>query len=74
MRSTSPGDARPERPGEFTMHLLVMTVFAALVSVVFAAITNEANSTKTRAVYGLKTFGYFVGVGLLLSWVIYFIP
>lgn len=56
------------------MHLLVMIVFAALVSVVFAAITNEANSTKTRAVYGLKTFGYFVGVGLILSWVIYFVP
>jgi hypothetical protein len=51
-----------------------MTTFAAFVSVVFAAITGEAKTSRGRFLYGLKTFGYFVVIGLVLSWVIYFIP
>ncbi len=56
------------------MHFLVMTTFAALTSTVLAAITNEAETTRERCLYGLKTFGAFVGVGLVISWLFYFIP
>jgi len=45
-----------------------MITFAALTSTVLAAITNEAETTRERCLYGLKTFGAFVGVGLAISW------
>lgn len=59
-----------DRRGTETMHFLVMTAFAALTSTVLAAITNEAETTRERCLYGLKTFGAFVGVGLVISWLL----
>lgn len=56
------------------MHLLVMMTFAALTSTVLAAITHEAETPRERLFYGIKTFGAFVGVALVISWAIYFIP
>jgi hypothetical protein len=55
------------------MHLLMMMTFAFLVSIVFAGINYETNTGKERFSYGLKVFGSFMGVGLVLAWIIYFL-
>ena len=53
-------------------HFLLMIVFAALVAVVFGAIGRE---TRRGAVfYGLKIFAEFVGIGLALAWILYWLP
>jgi hypothetical protein len=31
-------------------------------------------STRDRFIHGLKVFGSFLGIGLLLSWILYPIP
>lgn len=53
-------------------HLLVMMLFAALVAVVFGVVAR--NSQRERLLYGLKVFAEFVGIGLLLAWLLYFFP
>jgi len=49
-----------------------MTLFAALASVIFAAMTKD--TTRERWLYGVKVFAEFMAIGLGLSWVLYFIP
>jgi hypothetical protein len=49
-----------------------MTVFAVLVSVVFGAVAKD--TPRERWLYGLKVFAEFMVIGLLLGWVLYFIP
>jgi hypothetical protein len=49
-----------------------MTLFAMLASVVFGAVAKEAS--RERLLYGLKVFAEFMVIGLVLSWVLYFIP
>jgi hypothetical protein len=53
-------------------HFLVMTLFAALASVVFGAMAKD--TTHDRIMYGLKVFAEFIVIGLVLSWILYFIP
>jgi small basic protein len=53
-------------------HFLVMTVFAALASVVFGAMTKD--TPRERVLYGFKVFVEFILFGLVLAWVLYFIP
>ena len=53
-------------------HFLVMTLFAALASVVFGAMSKD--SSQERVLYGLKVFAEFMVIGLVLGWVLYFIP
>lgn len=53
-------------------HLLVMILFAALVAVVFGVVAR--NNQKDRLIYGLKIFAEFIGIGLALAWVLYFLP
>lgn len=53
-------------------HFLVMTLFAALASVVFGAMAKD--NTQERVVYGFKVFAEFMVIGLVLAWVLYFIP
>jgi hypothetical protein len=53
-------------------HLLVMTIFAALVSVVFGSVAKD--TPRERFLYGLKVFGEFMVIGLVLGWILYFIP
>lgn len=53
-------------------HFLVMTIFAALVSVVFGAVARD--TPRDRCLYGLKVFGEFMVIGLALGWLLYFIP
>lgn len=54
------------------IHLLAMMLFAALVSVVFGIVARDSN--RERALYGLKVFAEFMGIGLALAWLLYFLP
>jgi hypothetical protein len=49
-----------------------MTVFAFLASAVFGAIAKD--TSKERLVYGAKVFAEFMLIGLVLGWILYFIP
>ena len=49
-----------------------MMLFAAFASVVFGAMAKDNN--KERFIYGVKVFAEFMVIGLILSWVLYFIP
>ena len=49
-----------------------MTLFAVLASVVFGAMAKDTN--RERLLYGLKVFAEFMVIGLVLGWILYFIP
>ena len=53
-------------------HLLVMALFAALAAIVFGAMAKD--TSRERLIYGLKVFAEFMVIGLVLSWILYFIP
>ncbi len=53
-------------------HFLVMALFAALASIVFGAISKD--TTQERWIYGVKVFAEFMVIGLVLGWILYFIP
>lgn len=53
-------------------HFLVMTLFAAVASVVFGSMAKD--TTRERWLYGLKVFAEFMVIGLVLGWILYFIP
>ena len=53
-------------------HFLYLICFALFVSVVFGSFA--AGSTRTRVIYGAKTFVQFVGISLIIAWLLYFIP
>lgn len=53
-------------------HLVVMMMFAALVGAVMGVVSRETRGEQLR--YGLKVFGEFMVVGLLLAWGLYFLP
>lgn len=54
------------------IHFFYLVGFAALISVVFGSISH--GSPRDKLVYGLKTFLQFVGVSLLIAWILYFVP
>jgi hypothetical protein len=53
-------------------HLLVMLLFAGIVALVFGVVARD--TTRDRVIYGLKVFAEFVGIGLALAWLLYFLP
>jgi len=53
-------------------HFLVMMLFAALAAIVFGAVAKD--TTSERWLYGLKVFAEFMIIGLVLGWLLYFIP
>lgn len=53
-------------------HFLVMTAFAALAAVVFGTVAKD--SSGERLIYGLKVFAEFMLIGLVLAWILYFLP
>lgn len=53
-------------------HLLVMMLFAGIVALVFGVVSRDTG--RERVLYGLKVFGEFMGIGLLLAWLLYFLP
>ncbi len=56
------------------MHILMMSLYATMTAVVLAAVETRSDSTRDRLIHGLKTFGWFMGVGLVLSWIFFPIP
>lgn len=53
-------------------HFLIMVLFAAFVSIIFGIVGREKPSE--RVTYGTKIFAEFVGIGLVLAWVLYWLP
>jgi len=53
-------------------HVFWMAVFAGLTAVVFGVVTKGTDCQ--RLVYGLKVFGEFLFVALVLGWILYFLP
>ena len=49
-----------------------MTLFGALASVVFGAMAKDI--PRDRVLYGLKVFAEFMVIGLILGWLLYFVP
>lgn len=56
------------------MHVLMMSMYAAMAAVVLAGVDPKSDTTRQRVVHGLKIFGSFLGIGLLLSWILFPIP
>jgi hypothetical protein len=56
------------------MHVLMMSLYAAIAAVVLAAVDAKSDTTRQRLIHGLKIFGSFLGIGLLLSWVLFPVP
>ena len=54
------------------IHFLFFLIFALLTAVAFG-IFNGAN-TRDRVRHGVKVFAEFVGIGLALAWICYFLP
>jgi hypothetical protein len=54
------------------IHFLYLVAFALFVSVCFAVFSTGTG--KERLWYGTKTFLQFVGISLLIAWILYFIP
>ena len=50
-------------------HFAAMILFAFLVAVVFGVLSKD--TPRERAVYGAKVFGAFIGIALLLGWIMY---
>jgi putative Mn2+ efflux pump MntP len=53
-------------------HFTAMTLFAFLVSVVFGVLSKH--TPREQAIYGAKVFGAFVGIALLLGWIMFLVP
>jgi len=49
-----------------------MMLFAALASIVFGAMAKDTDGE--RWLYGVKVFAEFIVIGLVLGWILYFIP
>jgi hypothetical protein len=56
------------------MHVLMMTLYAAIAATVLAAIDPRAETNRQRLFHGLKVFLSFLGIGLVLSWILFPIP
>lgn len=53
-------------------HFLYLLAFALFVAVCFGVYSPGTN--RDRLWYGAKTFIQFVGISLLIAWILYFIP
>ena len=49
-----------------------MLLFSFLVSVVFGVIAKD--TPRERVIYGAKVFAAFVGIAVLLGWIMYPFP
>jgi heme A synthase len=55
-----------------TSHFLLLILFSALVSAVFAALSRDEPRAQLKT--GSLMFGVFVGAALLLGWLMYPLP
>jgi mannose/fructose/N-acetylgalactosamine-specific phosphotransferase system component IIC len=56
------------------MHVLMMILYAAIAATVLAVVDPRTDTIPERLRHGLKMFGAFLGIGLLLSWILFPIP
>jgi len=56
------------------MHLMMMLLYAAITSIVLALIEPKTETNRERFRHGLKLFGAFIGIGILLSLVLFPLP
>ena len=56
------------------MHFLMMALYAAITAIVSEGIAPNVQTTRDRVLYGVKVFGMYLGVGFLLSWILFAIP
>jgi hypothetical protein len=49
-----------------------MVLFSLLVSIVFGVLSRD--TPRERFLYGAKVFGAFVGIALVLGWIMYPVP
>lgn len=54
------------------IHFLYLIGFAFFVGIAFGVLA--AGDSKEKIIYGLKIFGQFLTVSLILAWVFYFFP
>ncbi len=54
------------------IHFLYLVGFALIVAVAFG--TFASGTPRQRLLYGLKSFGQFVIISLVLAWILYFVP
>jgi hypothetical protein len=55
-----------------TSHLGLMVIFAVFVSIVFAVLMREDPAEQVG--FGLRLLLGFVGAGIALGWLLYFLP
>ncbi len=53
-------------------HFPAMVLFALLVSVVFGILGRD--TLRERILYGVKSFVLFLGIAILLGWIMYPFP
>jgi hypothetical protein len=53
-------------------HFPALLLFSFLVSVVFGTLSKD--TPRERLIYGAKVFAAFVGIALLLGWIMYPLP
>lgn len=53
-------------------HFTAMVLFALPVSVVFGVLSKD--TPRDRLIYGAKVFGAFIGIALLLGWIMFPFP
>jgi hypothetical protein len=78
MSMTSPSEERIERSiraRDFLMiisHFTALMLFSLLVSAAFAVL--GVGSLMERVIYGVKAFVAFVGIAIILGWLMYPFP
>ena len=55
-----------------TSHLGILMLFGLFVSTVFSVLMRDEPAQQFR--FGARLLGSFVGVAIVLSWVLYFLP
>jgi ABC-type uncharacterized transport system permease subunit len=58
--------------GMIIQHFPAMLLFSLFVSVVFAVVSKDTQ--RERVIYGIKSFALFIGVAVLLGWLMYPFP
>ena len=53
-------------------HIVLLTLFASLVSLVFALLSKE--EPRAQLLFGAKLFGAFVVSAIVLGWLMYPLP
>ena len=54
------------------IHFIYLIVFAVGIAIVFGCVTP--GTPREKVIQGLKSFGQFVVISLVMAWIFYFIP